>query len=81
MIEVFTTSIQNQKQADSMLRILKNSFPELKFNFDLSDTGANFPCEHSILRVEGTKLDSDAIISAVSQSAFKCEVLEDKICT
>ncbi|MFD2522696.1 hypothetical protein [Emticicia soli] len=80
MIEVFITDIQTQMQADSMLEILKKSFPELKFNFDLSSSDAPFPCGNNILRAEGAMINAESIIATLNKSAFKCEVLEDKIC-
>ncbi|NHN25254.1 hypothetical protein FIA58_006140 [Flavobacterium jejuense] len=83
MTEVFTTNIQNTTQADRILKILKNSFSELKINFDFNDfdtTETRYPCTHSILRVEGILIDLNAITSILNKFGFMCDVLEDKIC-
>ena len=81
MIEVFTTNIQSKIQAENILKTLEKSFPELKINFDLSETKFPYPCGHSILRVEGNTINSESIISIINQSGFKCDILEDKVCS
>lgn len=80
LVEVFTTSIQNDIQAEHTLQSLAGCFPELKMNFDLNETDLPYPCGHTILRVEGDTINSKEIISIVNQSGFKCDVLEDKVC-
>ena len=80
IIEVFMTDIRNSVQAEQMQKVLKNSFPVLKFNFDLENSEAPFPCGHSILRAEGETINSEEIILILNKAGFKCEVLEDKIC-
>ena len=74
------TDIRNSVQAEQMQKVLKNSFPVLKFNFDLENSEAPFPCGNSILRVEGKTINSEEIILILNKAGFKCEVLEDKIC-
>lgn len=80
MIEVFITDIQNNFQSDIILNNLQKDYPDLKINFDLNETDFSFPCGHTILRVEGDKINSDKILVSVRQVGFKCEILEDKIC-
>ncbi|WP_460469971.1 hypothetical protein [Emticicia fontis] len=80
MIEVFITSISNRIQAESVLKSLTGQFPRLKFNFDLDNSEAPFPCGHSILRAEGAMIDTESIISVLNKSGYKCEILEDKVC-
>lgn len=80
MIEVFITSIRNQIEAESVMQMLKSHLPKLKFNFDLDNSRAPFPCGHSILRVEGEIIDSENIALMLNESGHKCEVLEDKVC-
>lgn len=80
MIEVFTTDVQNEFQAEKLLSILNNNFPQLKINFDIERTQLPYPCGHSILRVEGRLINSEKIISLASKSGFMCDILEDKIC-
>ena len=46
MIEVFKTNVEKTNDADKMVRLLLEHFPQSKINFDLHD------CD-KILRVEG----------------------------
>jgi len=80
MVEVFITDIQNEIQSESVLNTIQNENIELKINFDLNETDFSFPCGHTILRVEGSKINSDKILVSVRKQGFKCEILEDKIC-
>lgn len=80
MTEVFITDIGDLVAAKSTLQSLRNSFPGLKINFDAGDSATSYPCGHSILRVEGTAVDSEGIMSMLSRSGIMCDVLEDKIC-
>lgn len=73
MVEVFITNIQEPVQAERILQVLENTFPEMKINFDLDDC-------HRILRIEGAKINPESIISIVNKSGYTCEILEDKIC-
>ena len=81
MVEVFITDIQNNLQADIILNNIQNDNIDLKINFDLNETDLSFPCGHTILRVEGNKINSDKILETVRNQGFNCEILEDKICT
>ena len=81
MVEVFITDIQNNIQADIILNNIQNDNIDLKINFDLNETDLSFPCGHTILRVEGNKINSDKILETVRNQGFNCEILEDKICT
>jgi|TARA_R110002050_G_scaffold179449_1_gene312829 hypothetical protein len=80
MIEVFITDIQTKVQADKVFGFTTNSFPNLKMNFDLKEEKKQFPCGHTVLRVEGEIINSEKIISELNKLGFKCEILEDKIC-
>ncbi|TYQ00168.1 hypothetical protein C7447_101778 [Tenacibaculum adriaticum] len=80
MIEVFTTNIQDHIQVNCILKILENSFPVLKFNFDLEDFKLPYPCNHSILRVEGKLIHTESIITILDQLGYQCDILEDKVC-
>ncbi|EIJ37542.1 hypothetical protein JoomaDRAFT_0491 [Galbibacter orientalis DSM 19592] len=53
MIEVFITNTPNQMSGNQMIKCLKISFSDLKIDFDIETPIANYPCDHSILRVEG----------------------------
>lgn len=81
MVEVFITDIQNKEEADKIFSRIQIENAELKINFDLNETDLSFPCGHTILRVEGNKMNSDKIIDIVRNQGFNCEILEDKICT
>ncbi len=81
MIEVFITDIQNNIQADTILNNIHKDNSDLKINFDLNETDLSFPCGHTILRVEGNKINSYSILASVRKQGFNCEILEDKICT
>jgi hypothetical protein len=80
MIEVFITDIQTEIQAGKISGIIQNENADLKINFDLNETEFPFPCGHTILRVEGNKVNSDEILATVRSKGFHCEILEDKIC-
>lgn len=80
MIEVFITDIQNKDQADRVLSRILTEDIDLKVNFDFNETDLSFPCGHTILRIEGDVINSDATIAIVNEQGFKCEILEDKIC-
>lgn len=81
MVEVFITDIQNEIQTAKVFTEIQKENTDLKINFDLNETDLPFPCGHTILRVEGNKINSDRIIVSVRKHGFNCEILEDKICT
>jgi len=80
MIEVFITDIQTKAQADRVLNKIKTETADLKINYDLNEKDLSFPCGHTILRIEGDVINSDATIAIVNEQGFKCEILEYKIC-
>lgn len=80
MIEVFITDIQTKFQADKILSTIQNKNTDLKIDYDLNETGLPFPCGHTILRVEGDKINSDKMMTTVRDQGFNCEILEDRIC-
>lgn len=81
MTEVFITNIESQIQAEKSVNFIQDSFADLKINFDLNEKEFPFPCGHTILRVEGDKVNSKEIIALLDKSGYKCEILEDKICS
>lgn len=81
MIEVFITDIQNISQAQAVSSIILKENPEFTIHYDLNETALQFPCGHTILRVEGIKINCDKIMETVRSQGFKCEILEDKICS
>ncbi|UJH90948.1 hypothetical protein LZ575_20020 [Antarcticibacterium sp. 1MA-6-2] len=80
MIEIFTTNIPNQNLGNEIIKILKRSFFDLKIDFDIEAPIGNYPCDHSILRVEGKSIDPQGIVSTLNDIGYKCHILEDKIC-
>lgn len=72
MIEIFSTNITNQKDADAILIKIHSAFPGYHANFDLSD------CDH-ILRVRsrGTLICASTIITLIKQFGFVADVLPD----
>lgn len=80
MIEVFITDIQTKVQANKILNTIQIDNTDLKINFDLNETELPFPCGHTIIRIEGTKINLDKILVTVRSEGFNCEILEDKVC-
>ncbi len=73
MVEVFKTNVIDQKQADLLIRKIRQVFPRYKTNFDLED------CDN-ILRVETDGLvDDEGIICLMANNGFKSEILQDII--
>lgn len=81
MIQVFITDIQNTLQAERIIHTIQTENTALKINFDLNGTDLPFPCGHTILRIDGKKINSDIIMETVRNQGFSCKILEDKICT
>ncbi|WP_051907878.1 hypothetical protein [Flavimarina sp. Hel_I_48] len=54
------------------------SFSELQIDFDIETRIANYPCDHSILRVEGATIYAQDIISHLNKKGYLCHILEDK---
>lgn len=81
MIEVFTTNIPNQISGNQMIKYLKMNFLELQIDFDIEAPIVNYPCDHSILRVEGATIDVQNIISHINKNGYKCHILEDRMYT
>jgi hypothetical protein len=80
MTEIFITNIQNKDQANKILNSIKTENPELKVNFDLNETAKAYPCGHTILRVEGDKINLESILTSVQNLGYSCEILQDKVC-
>lgn len=80
LIEVFTTNITSQNDAENIVKKLQTAFPALRINYDLGENELPYPCGHTIVRVEGATLNSNEIISTINQSGVECDILEDKIC-
>ncbi|MET7000453.1 hypothetical protein [Chitinophaga defluvii] len=72
MVEVFKTDVRDQQQANKLIDLIHNAFPEYKANFDLED------CDR-ILRVKSsTQLILAApLIQLLHKAGYHAEVLPD----
>ena len=68
-VEIFKTNIQKESDCDYVIAVIQNQFPDYKINFDLED------CD-KILRIEGTDLQYDNIVSRVCDLGYTCVRLE-----
>lgn len=68
MVEIFKTDVQLPQQAEFLLGMLSENFPEFKMNFDLHD------CDN-ILRVEGKIVVPEKIIEVLNYNCYNGEVL------
>lgn len=80
MIEVFITNITKEYLAKKVVKQLSNRFLEFKIDYDLNETALDFPCGHTVLRVEGEKMPLESITQLVYQMGFECQVMPDTIC-
>ena len=68
MIEVFKTNVQEDEQAERLIKALSDYFPNSRITFDLED------CDR-ILRVAGDNVCPKKTIALLSLNGFECEVL------
>jgi len=69
MVEVFKTNVGETSEANKLIALLLQHFPESKINFDLSD------CD-KILRVEGKDFMTEKLVMLVHENGFNCKVLD-----
>ncbi|MGN6165463.1 MAG: hypothetical protein ACTHOF_13080 [Flavisolibacter sp.] len=69
MVEVFKTNVQEATEAQSIVAMLLQHFPDSKINFDLHD------CD-KVLRMEGEDFENKKVVSLVTQKGFTCTLLE-----
>jgi hypothetical protein len=69
MIEVFKTNVQEFSEAQKLVILLRRHFPDSKINFDLDD------CD-KVLRVEGTNLRIEKVMTLITKKGFLCKVLD-----
>ncbi len=74
MIEVFTTSVTEHREANLLIRQIEALYPGYKANFDLGD------CDR-ILRVVsgGGAVDSEGVISLLEDFGYRAGILKDKV--
>ncbi len=69
MIEVFKTNVQEISQANKLISLLLQHFPNSRINFDLHDC-------NKILRVKGENFVPEKVMMLVKENGFSCDVLE-----
>jgi hypothetical protein len=69
MVEVFKTNVQEFAQAQQLVAVLRRHFPGSKINIDLDD------CD-KVLRVEGSNLPVEKVMTLVTEKGFVCTVLD-----
>jgi hypothetical protein len=69
MVEVFKTNVQEFAEAQKLVALLRRHFPGTKINFDLDD------CD-KVLRVEGSNLRVEQVMTLVMKKGFLCTVLD-----
>ncbi len=68
MVEIFKTNIDGQQQAEVLLKLLSEKFPNFQINFDLED------CD-KVLRIEGSHVVPEKIIELLRAKHYACELL------
>ncbi len=69
MVEVFKTNVKKISQANKLVSLLLQHFPNSRINFDLHD------CD-KILRVKGENFIPEEVMILVKENGFSCKVLE-----
>ena len=69
MIEVFKTNVQEFEEAQKLVAVLRRHFPGSKINIDLDD------CD-KVLRVEGSNLRVEKVMTLVTEKGFVCTILD-----
>jgi hypothetical protein len=69
MVEIFKTNVQEFSEAQKLVALLRRHFPDSKINFDLDD------CD-KVLRVEGSNLRIEKVMTLVMEKGFLCAVLD-----
>ena len=73
MVEVFKTNVETGEQAERLVHLIHENFPEYEVNFDLDD------CDR-ILRVQASgSITESALLSILHTSGFDAAILTDEI--
>jgi len=67
-VDVFKTNVMHETDAEEIVRLLSNYFPNHNINFDLDD------CD-KILRLEGLESNRVFVKNALLQYGFMAEIL------
>ena len=69
MIEVFKTDVQNAAEAERIIGLLLQHYPDGRINFDLQD------CD-KILRIVNNEICPREIAGIIKSCGYQCEVLQ-----
>lgn len=73
LVEVFKTNVETGEQAEQLVHLIHEQFPQYRANFDLDD------CD-KILRVKSLNtIQENPLITMLHQHGFRAEVLTDEI--
>lgn len=73
IVEVFKTNVETGEQAERLVRLILENFPEYAVNFDLDD------CDR-ILRVRASaSIRESSVLAILHTSGFDAAVLSDEI--
>lgn len=70
MVEVFKTNVKSKLAAKDLVAELLKEFPFQDVHFDLAD-------KDRILRIEACEIQPEKVITLLSNSGFRCEILQD----
>lgn len=69
MVEVFKTTVTETIDSEKIIRLLQESIPDSRVNFDLED------CDN-ILRIEAETVDITLVVKIIAQYNHECELLK-----
>lgn len=73
IVEVFKTNVETGEQAERLVNLIRENFPEYAVNFDLDD------CDR-ILRVQASaSIRESSVLEILHTSGFDAAVLSDEI--
>lgn len=68
-VEVFKTNVIDELDANQLVEALERHFPDVTANFALDD------CD-KVLRIKGSDIDAEKVISLLRSRGFKADLLE-----
>ncbi len=69
MIEVFSTNVLDETEAERIISILNLMMPSCRITYDLSD------CD-KILRIAGDNILIHKVIEILNENNYKCKILD-----
>lgn len=80
MIEVFITNIKVNRKQKKITNQLKKKFKNLVIDYDMNESDLDFPCGHTVIRVETIAVNVQQIINIIQNQGIVCKIMKDKIC-